>query len=87
MHVPILGIGCGVSWWGESKTEDRALEALETAANLGITYFDTGQAYGNGKSEEWIGKLLGRRRKEIIIATKITVSRSGRGFPRDGALP
>ncbi|MCP5116296.1 MAG: aldo/keto reductase, partial [bacterium] len=43
VQTPILGIGCGMSWWEASKTEDRALEALEVAADVGITYFDTGQ--------------------------------------------
>ncbi len=73
VRAPILGIGCGMSWWSDSKTQDRALEALEAAVNLGITYFDTGQAYGKGLSEEWIGKILKHRRKEIFLATKITV--------------
>ncbi|MCP5120456.1 MAG: aldo/keto reductase [bacterium] len=73
VRTPILGIGCGMSWWDAFKTEDRALEALELAADLGITYFDTGQGYGKGLSETWIGKVLKHRRKEVFIATKITV--------------
>lgn len=73
VRTPILGVGCGMSWWGAFKEEKRALEALELAAKLGITYFDTGQAYGDGKSESWIGKVLKHMRKDILIATKITV--------------
>ncbi len=73
VRVPILGIGCGVSWWDAYKTEERSLEALRVAIDLGITYIDTGQSYGKGLSESWIGKLLKGRRNEVFLATKITV--------------
>lgn len=73
IRVPILGIGCGMSWWDAYKTEDKSLEALNLAVDLGITYIDTGQAYGKGLSETWIGKVLSHRRKEVFIATKISV--------------
>jgi predicted aldo/keto reductase-like oxidoreductase len=76
VHVPILGIGCGMSWWDAYKEEDRALEALSLAVDLGVTYIDTGQSYGKGLSETWIGKCLKDRRKEVFIATKIS-TRSG----------
>ena len=41
--------------------EDKALEALTRALDLGITYIDTAHAYGNGKSEERVGKLMAAR--------------------------
>lgn len=72
VHVPILGIGCGMSWWDAYKEEDRALEALSLAVDLGITYIDTGQSYGKGLSETWIGRCLKDRRQEIFLATKIS---------------
>lgn len=50
---------------------DRALAALNEAIDAGITYIDTAASYGNGKSEEWIGRLMPSRRKEVILATKI----------------
>lgn len=73
ISAPIIGIGCGTSWWGDSEDEDRALEALNLAIDLGITYLDTGQAYGQGKSETWMGKVLRQRRDEVLVATKISV--------------
>ncbi len=72
-RVPIIGIGCGQSWHGDSENEERALEALNLAIDLGITYLDTGQSYGRGKSETWMGKVLERRRDEVLVATKISV--------------
>jgi uncharacterized protein len=44
---------------------------LNRAIDLGITYIDTAHSYGNGKSEERIGKVMDRRRKEVTLATKI----------------
>ena len=70
IEVPILGFGSG-SRFLMYKDEDKALEALERAINLGIRYIDTAHAYGDGKSEERIGKLMPSRRKDVILATKI----------------
>jgi uncharacterized protein len=50
---------------------NRALEALAGALDLGITYVDTAHSYGNGKSEERIGRLMPERRKLVTLATKI----------------
>lgn len=53
------------------KEEEQAEEALNRALDLGICYIDTAHAYGNGKSEERIGRVMRTRRKEVVLATKI----------------
>jgi predicted aldo/keto reductase-like oxidoreductase len=53
------------------KDEDKALEALNRAFDNGITYMDTAYAYGNGLSEERVGKVMKTRRKDIFLATKV----------------
>ena len=55
------------------EEEDRGLEALHTALGLDITYVDTAQGYGNGKSETWVGKVIKDRRSEVLLTTKISV--------------
>lgn len=70
IEVPILGFGSG-SRFLMYEEEDRALEALSTAIDLGITYLDTAHSYGNGRSEERIGRLMPDRRDEVLLATKI----------------
>jgi uncharacterized protein len=70
IKVPILGFGGG-SRFLMYQEEDRALDALNRAIDLGICYIDTAHAYGDGKSEEWIGKLMVTRRNDVILATKI----------------
>ncbi|MGE3822254.1 MAG: aldo/keto reductase, partial [Isosphaeraceae bacterium] len=68
--VPILGFGSG-SRFLMYEEEDRALEALRHAIDLGVTYIDTAHSYGDGKSEERIGKVVADRRGEVVLATKI----------------
>lgn len=68
--VPIIGFGSG-SRFLMYKDEDQALRALNQAIDVGICYIDTAHAYGDGKSEERIGRVMPSRRKEVILATKI----------------
>ena len=71
MTVPILGFGSG-SRFLMYRDEDKALEALNRAIDLGITYIDTAHSYGDGKSEERIGRLMPSRRKDVTLATKLS---------------
>ena len=71
-RVPVIGMGCGESWWKASENEAKALESLRLALDLGITYLDTGQTYGRGTSESWVGKGIQGRRQGLFLATKIT---------------
>lgn len=70
LRVPIIGFGSG-SRFLMYEEEDKALEAVNRAIDLGICYLDTAHAYGEGRSEERIGQLMTARRKEVILATKI----------------
>lgn len=70
LRVPILGFGCG-SRFLMYEQEDQALEALNRAIDLGICYLDTAHAYGEGRSEERVGRVMTHRRQEVVLATKI----------------
>src|SRR5215470_7745120 len=69
-RVSILAMGGG-SRFLMYKDEDEALEALTSAFDLGITYMDTAYGYGDGLSEERVGKVMKTRRKGIFLVTKI----------------
>jgi aryl-alcohol dehydrogenase-like predicted oxidoreductase len=71
LQVPILGFGSG-SRFLMYKDEDKALEALNRAVDLGITYIDTAHAYGEGRSEERVGLVMVTRRKEVTLGTKLS---------------
>ena len=71
---PVSEVGYGL--WGmggwSGSNDDESLAALERAIEKGCTFFDTALAYGNGKSEQLLGRVLARRRDvRVIVATKI----------------
>src|SRR5215475_13937092 len=68
--VSILAFGCG-SRFLMYEDEEKAQAALNHAIDLGITYLDTAYAYGDGKSETRVGKVMASRRKDVWLATKI----------------
>ena len=70
LNSSILALGCGNRLWMAYDVEERGVEAINLALELGITYMDTAQAYGDGKSETWVGKATKHRRKDVILATK-----------------
>jgi uncharacterized protein len=69
-RVSILAMGGG-SRFLLYKDEDKAIEAVQKALDFGITYIDTAQQYGNGLSEQRMGKGLKGRRDSVFLATKI----------------
>jgi uncharacterized protein len=68
--VSILAFGSG-SRFLMYPDEEKALQALNRALDLGITYVDTAYAYGDGKSETRVGKVMATRRSDVFLATKI----------------
>jgi aryl-alcohol dehydrogenase-like predicted oxidoreductase len=71
LEVSIVGFGSGSRFLMYAE-EDQALAALSGALDQGITYIDTAHSYGNGKSEERIGRLMPERRKQVVLATKLS---------------
>jgi len=71
--------------WGATD-ERAAIAAIRRAAELGVTLFDTAQAYGFGASERLLAKALrGRARDEIVLATKGGLRPNGKGVARDSS--
>ncbi|MET9844288.1 aldo/keto reductase [Streptomyces ossamyceticus] len=81
IQVSALGFGCwaiGGEWqsadgqplgWGRVDDEE-SVRAVRRALDLGVTFFDTADAYGAGHSERVLGRALGRRRADVVVATK-----------------
>lgn len=81
IEVSALGFGCwaiGGEWqaadgqplgWGKVDDEE-SVRAVRRALDLGITFFDTADTYGAGHSERVLGRALGKRRDDIVLATK-----------------
>ncbi|HEX2973252.1 MAG TPA: aldo/keto reductase [Tepidisphaeraceae bacterium] len=60
LEVSAISFGCwiaGVDWWGH-YSDERAIRLMQYAYDQGITFFDNGDAYGNGRAETLFGKFL-----------------------------
>ena len=81
IEVSALGFGCwaiGGEWqaadgqplgWGRVDDEE-SVRAIHRALDLGVTFFDTADTYGAGHSERILGRALGKRRADVVVATK-----------------
>src|SRR2546423_7568402 len=75
LEVSAISLGCwifGVDWWGH-YTDERAVELCRFSQEQGITFFDNGDAYGNGRAETLFGRYLkesGVAREKIEIGSK-----------------
>ncbi|MEV4507611.1 aldo/keto reductase [Dactylosporangium sp. NPDC049525] len=85
LSVSVVGIGCNN--FGGRIDADRAAEVVHAAIDLGVTLFDTADVYGltPGASEEALGAALGKRRDEVVIATKFGADPRGANGPDWGA--
>jgi aryl-alcohol dehydrogenase-like predicted oxidoreductase len=84
LTVSTVGLGCNN--FGARMADEDVPAVVNAALNAGITLFDTADIYGNvGGSETLLGKALGARRGEVIIATKFGSDMRGANGPDWGA--
>lgn len=71
LRVSLVGLGCNN--FGRRIDYTASVPVVRKALDLGITFFDTADVYrsGIGGSEEFLGRALGTRRKDIVLATKV----------------
>ena len=82
LEVSAVGLGCNN--FGTRLDYDGTAAVVEAALDAGITFFDTADIYGRGRSEEFLGGILGPRRSHVVIATKFGMEM---GEGRQGARP
>ena len=72
LNVSTIAMGCwaiaGDAMWGPQDEQD-AIEAIQTALDLGVNLFDTAEGYGIGESERLLARGLGARREEEPLET------------------
>ncbi len=68
LEVSVVGVGCNN--FGTRIDAAATAEVVGAALDAGIRFFDTADVYGRGLSEEYLGRALGPRRGEVVIATK-----------------
>ncbi len=77
LAVSVVGVGCNN--FGSRIDERQSEEVIGAALDAGVNFFDTADMYGNGKSEELLGRYLGQRRRQVIVATKFGNEMEGQG--------
>jgi aryl-alcohol dehydrogenase-like predicted oxidoreductase len=78
-------IGLGTNAFGTRIDADRSRAVVDAALDAGITLFDTADTYGVGASEEVLGAALGKRRDDVVLATKFGMDMKGDNGPDWGA--
>jgi aryl-alcohol dehydrogenase-like predicted oxidoreductase len=68
LDVTLVGLGCNN--FGMRIDEDQSAAVVHAALDTGINLFDTADVYGGTRSEQYLGRALGSRRDEAVIATK-----------------
>jgi myo-inositol catabolism protein IolS len=72
IKVSVVGLGCwpmgGEAWGGAD--DDESIRTIHKALDLGVTLFDTAEAYGRGRSEEVLGRGLVGKRNAAIVSSK-----------------
>jgi aryl-alcohol dehydrogenase-like predicted oxidoreductase len=76
--IPRIALGCGnfggigsaPAFFGQGLSDDQAMDLMDAAWAMGITHFDTADAYGGGRSELAIGRWISTRRLRPTITTK-----------------
>ena len=77
IKISVIGFGCWAmgadesdAGWRNIKHEE-SIAAVHKALDLGINFFDTAEAYGDGKSEEVLGQALKGKRDKVVISSKV----------------
>lgn len=81
LEVSALGLGCmGLSTnYGEPVDEAAGMTLILAAVDLGVTFFDTAEAYGPFTNETLVGNALAPVRQQVAIATKFAYEYDGKG--------
>lgn len=78
LSTPVLAFGTATfggsteffEKWGKTNAEE-AKRLIDICLDAGITFFDTADAYSRGAAEKILGKALGKRRPQVLVATKV----------------
>src|SRR5437773_58451 len=89
LEVSALGLGCmGMSQsYGVPPDKPAMISLIRTAAERGVTFFDTAEIYGPHTNEELVGEALAPVRAQVVIATKFGVGRDAGGQQAQDSRP
>jgi aryl-alcohol dehydrogenase-like predicted oxidoreductase len=83
-EISVVGYGAweagGGAEWGAAKPDERIVRAIHAGLDAGINWIDTAEVYGDGRSEELVGRAIAGRREDVLVFTKVGPSPEGSGF-------
>jgi aryl-alcohol dehydrogenase-like predicted oxidoreductase len=82
---PVSRLGLGCNNFGRRLDYERSRAVVEAALDAGVTFYDTADVYGDGESERFLGRALGDRRDDVIVATKFGMAMGDDDIPRGSA--
>jgi methylglyoxal reductase len=83
-QISVIGFGtweAGGGVWGENESDQRVIEAIRAGLDAGMTWLDTAEVYGDGRSEALVGRAIEGR--DVFVATKVAPRPDGTGFRAD----
>jgi aryl-alcohol dehydrogenase-like predicted oxidoreductase len=84
--VSVVGYGAwqaGGASWGDRSPDEDVIAAIRAAVDSGQTWIDTAEVYGQGRSEELVGRAVAGRRDEVRLFTKVAPDDEGSGVRPD----
>ncbi|WP_082989508.1 aldo/keto reductase [Christensenella intestinihominis] len=79
--VSVMALGCwvfgGGDYWGNNEDDAESLRTIDKALELGINFFDTADSYGDGHSDEVLGRAMKGRRGKFFVASKAYLDQLG----------
>src|SRR5919201_5405566 len=85
-EISVVGFGAweaGGDAYGPNTSDEDAVQAIRAGLDAGMTWIDTAEVYGDGHSEELVGRAVEGHREEVVIATKVAPAPYGTGFRED----
>jgi methylglyoxal reductase len=82
-EISVVGFGAweaGGDMWGANQSEDAVVTAIRAGIDAGMTWIDTAEVYGGGRSEELVARALAGRGDGVSIFTKLAPEPAGSGF-------
>src|SRR5438132_13399442 len=85
-EISVVGYGAweaGGDFWGPNESDDRVIAAIHAGLESGMSWVDTAEVYGQGRSEELVGQAIEGRRDGLLVFTKVAPRPVGSGFRPD----
>src|SRR6476660_8417190 len=82
-EITVVGFGtweAGGQAWGKNESDEAVIDAIRAGLDAGISWIDTAEVYGDGISEQLVGRAIEGRRDGVVVATKVGPEPGGTGF-------